>query len=126
MGGSGSGFCGRGTSVCAATATGLTGSGERSGGAGGPMAGDMVGAMACATGRAAFLVSLLSHATRVENPTARINRLKRLKAILLQTKRRPASDHHTFVLDAISRPNGSRGHSKVNPGSQTRAFRVLG
>src|SRR5262249_327149 len=81
-----------------------------------------VGAMACAAGRAAFLVSLLSHATSAANPTPRINRLKRLKAILLQTKRK----HRQATIIPLSwtrfASNGSRGHSRVNQGSPARAL----
>src|SRR5215467_1330309 len=104
MGGSGSGFWSSGTSVCAATGAGFTGSEEMSGGTGGPIVDGTVGAMAWATGRAAFLVSLLSHATSPAKPTPRINRLKRLKQYSFSNGRRPSY----LYLGRDFASNGSR------------------
>jgi hypothetical protein len=60
----------------------------------------MLGAIACATGCADFLVSLLSHALNEITPAARITIFRRFNQHPMAAK---ACPHHTFPLDELSR-----------------------
>src|SRR5215472_2365032 len=95
----GSGFCGGAGDAW--TLTGAAGNGLVS--AGSAVGGVMVGAMACAAGREAFLLSLLSHETNAASPRARITEQRRLNGKLLAENAYPRKRSSYFDFDAPSR-----------------------
>jgi len=108
----GSGFCGGAGDAC--ILTGTAGNGLVL--AGSAVGGTMLGAMAWAAGREAFLVSLLLHETNAASPRARITEQRRFNGKLLAENAYPRKRSSYFDFDEPSRQSAA-GPLQGKPGT---------